>query len=190
MGGELVVPAAATKDAGELRASGNQAWSVRVPDGESRVVDVTVEAVEVKSNSISLRGGFAAAVGQNRSDFDPSLGLALDYEYRINPVAAIGASLRRDAFRGKGTMKDAAAWSGSVELRLYAFESPFRPFIPFGAGVYAFDPGGAKGGVHVGLGAQWDLNPRWAIEAEGTYRKAGGTPSAWTEADLGVRYRF
>jgi hypothetical protein len=84
-------------------------------------------------------------------------------------------------------------WQFSGNVKQYFGPKPLRGFVNAGGGTYHLDPGGSSnGGVNVGAGVIYDVNPRLSIEGVYNFHTVNTPVDATRFSTLqgGVRIRI
>jgi len=146
---------------------------------------------------LSLHGGVSIPHGNFNSIFNPGPNVGVDLEYRLSPTFSLEGIYTFHRFNGEtfGTVSvgDLNLHQFSVNGKVYGSSAPVRPFFNFGGGAYVFTPGASThGGLNVGGGVQFDVNPNFAVDAMYNYHNVftSGSNTAFSTAQIGVRWRF
>lgn len=146
---------------------------------------------------LSLHGGVSIPHGNFNTVFNPGPNVGVDLEYRVTPTFSLEAIYTYHRFNGEtfGSfhVPDLNLHQFSANGKVYGSSSPVRPFFNFGGGAYVFTPGvSTHGGLNVGGGLQFDVNPNFAVDAMYNFHNVftSGSNTRFSTAQVGVRWRF
>jgi len=185
-----------------------------VPAGADPHVVISVDGKKITDTNISkLPGGPGPVTGGPMSKFaiflhfgaafphsnfsnvfDPGFSFNGGLEYAVTDYFSVegifGAHHFENSFVG-GNNLDVFQFSGNGKVYLAAPGS-VRPWFNFGVGAYKFDPGSTRFGGNVGTGLQFNITPRFALEAAYNFHAVSstGTGTKYSTLQGGFRFRF
>lgn len=182
-------------------------YKIAVPNSGVATITTTIEAVEpgvvnppnpgFKRWGLSLHAGLTIPHGDFNTFYDPGPNFGFDLEYRITPTFSLEGIYGFHRFNGDTfgpfTLSDVTLHQFSANGKVYGGTSPVRPFFNFGGGAYVFTPGGnTHGGLNVGGGFQFDVNPNFAVDTMYNFHNVftSGQSTQFSTVQGGVRFRF
>ena len=162
-------------------------YKVDVPEGGTRDVVTTIEALEGSPWSLSLHSGANDPQGRLSRGASGGTSLGVDVEYAFTRDLALEAFLGYDRFSS-----DLDALHLAADLRWYLRSGPVRPFVLGGLGAYRFDSGSTELGALAGVGIQVPMRPRLDFEAGVRYHRVFADPVdlEWLALHVGLRIHF
>ncbi|HEY6190255.1 MAG TPA: outer membrane beta-barrel protein [Pyrinomonadaceae bacterium] len=138
--------------------------------------------------------GAAFPHGNFNNAFDPGFSFNGGLEYAVTDYFSVEGIFGAHHFENSligGNNVDLFQFSGNGKFYLTPPGS-VRPWVNFGIGAYKFDPGSTRFGGNVGTGLQFNLTPKFALEAAYNFHAVSTTGASTTYSTLqgGFRFRF
>ncbi len=160
---------------------------------------VTVSIGDVSSGPITPpgQGGWSLSLHAGNNDpqdsfLDGDLSYGLDLEYLFNDRFGLELFLGFDEFKvaGGGSVGDVTHLS--LNAKLYLLPGANRLVLIGGIGTYDPSQGSSENGFNLGIGGQFNLWPKTALEVTGKYHTVSGADSDFEFITWhgGVRFRF
>jgi hypothetical protein len=125
--------------------------------------------------------------------FDSGFSAQLGLEYRFLNRFAVEGSFGYDrSGLSTSSILDLERFRGSGNLKFYPVTGTFQLGIFGGGGVYKFDPGDTRGGVNIGVGAEYRVTTSISVEAIYNFHNVFTPVSNVRYSNLqgGLRFRF
>jgi opacity protein-like surface antigen len=180
----------------ELRSLPNNpdGYTLPVPNGGVRVITTRLEAVEA-ANGPGLNGkrwGLSLHAGANFphgsfNTFSSGFSFTADLEYRINQNFSLEGLYGFNRFKPGLNLHNLSA-----NGKFYFGSASTRPFFNAGVGAYVFGSGTVHAGANLGAGLQFNVNPKFAVEAAYNFHEVftSGSHPRFSTLQGGIRFRF
>jgi opacity protein-like surface antigen len=170
-------------------------YRIAVPQGGTETVTTRIVAREPGSGGryaawLALGSTFPHGSFDNQHKGD--LAATLGFEYVLTPTTSIEGTLGLHRFKGKASAADIDVTQLGLNGKWSFPQQGITPFLTFGAGAYAFDPGSTRFGLNAGAGLRFPLTPQWSVEARyGFHHVLNNSPNTnYSTLQLGLRYGF
>lgn len=144
--------------------------------------------------AVFLHFGAAFPHGNFSNVYDPGFSFNGGLEYAVTDYFSVEGIFGAHRFENSlvgGNNLDLFQFSGNGKFYLSP-PGTVRPWFNFGVGAYKFDPGSTRFGGNVGTGLQFNLTPKFALEAAYNFHAVSttGTSRRYSTLQGGFRFRF
>ena len=166
-------------------------YTVDIEPDEEVVVQTFIEARDLR---FTVEGRLGAAIPQGglSSLVKNGISASLGFEYLFSNRFSGELSLGFHQFDDDGLGDDLGVVNLSANARYYFPGWPVRFFANGGLGIYSLDPGSTEVGANVGVGLQYFLNRRLALDGAYNYHAVDtSNPSVdFSTFQIGLRHQF